>query len=164
MNRSRTLGNVLFFFTFLTAAFAQSDPFNGSWKLNVAKSKMQPATASKSEIIHYEIAGDEERFVSDAVTMKDEPESIKYNARYDDGKAYPFTITISGKVTNPGASTMVRKIDQWTRERYNVRNGKPVIASRRTVSRDGKTMTITILNVDAQGKEIVVETRILEKQ
>jgi hypothetical protein len=142
----------------------QLDPFNGSWKLNVAKSKMQPATASKSELIRYEIAGDEERFVSEAVTMKDEAESIRYNAKYDDGRAYPFTITINGKVTNPGASTMVRKIDAWTRERYNVRGGKPVIASRRVVSKDGKTMTITIVNMDAQGKELVVETRILERQ
>ena len=142
----------------------EQDPFNGSWKLNVAKSKMQPATASKSEIIHYQIVGEEERFVSEAVTGKDEAESIKYNARYGDGKAYPFAITVDGKVTNPGASTMVRKVDTWTRERYNVRDGKPVLASRRVVSKDGKTMTITILNVDQQGKENVVETRILEKQ
>jgi hypothetical protein len=58
----------------------------------------------------------------------------------------------------------VKKIDLWTRERYNVRDGKPVIASRRVVSRDGKTMTLTILRVDAEGKEVVNETRILEKQ
>jgi len=38
-----------------------------------------------------------------------------------------------------------------------VRDGKPVLASRRVVSTDGKTMTITILNVDQQGKETVVE-------
>ena len=140
------------------------DPFNGLWKLNAGKSKMQPATASKSELIHYEIAGDEERFVSQAVTAKDEAESIRYSARYDDGKTYPFQITIDGKVTNPNATTMVKKIDAWTRERFNVRDGKPVLASRRAVSQDGKTMTITILNVDQRGREVVVETRILEKQ
>ncbi|HEY7441472.1 MAG TPA: hypothetical protein VH701_03555 [Vicinamibacterales bacterium] len=144
--------------------FAQDDPFNGTWKLNVAKSTMQAATASKSEIIHYRIKGDEEDFLSDAVTIDGHPESIKYTARYDDGKAYPFSITVNGKVTNPGARTMVRKIDTWTRERYNVRDGKPVIASRRVVSRDGKTLTITILRVDAQGHELVNETRVLEKQ
>ena len=161
----RPLGIAVVFFNFVVAtAYGQQDPFNGSWKLNVAQSKMQVATASKSELIHYEIVGDEERFVSEAVTTKDESESIKYNARYDDGKAYPFTITINGKVTNPGATTMLRKIDPWTRERYNVRGGKPVLASRRTVSKDGKTMTITILNVDPQGKEVIVETRILDKQ
>jgi hypothetical protein len=140
------------------------DPFNGLWRLNAGKSKMQSATASKSELIHYEIAGDEERFVSQAVTAKDEAESIRYSARYDDGKAYPFQITIDGKVTNPNATTMVKRIDAWTRERFNVRDGKPVLASRRAVSQDGKTMTITILNVDQGGREVVVETRILEKQ
>ena len=145
-------------------AAAQDDPFTGTWVLNVAKSKMQPATASKSEIIHYKITGDEEDFLSDAVTIEGYPESIKYTARYNDGKAYPFSITINGKVTNPGAMTMVKKIDTWTRERYNVRDGKPVIASRRLVSRDGRTMTLTILRMDAQGGEVVNEVRILEKR
>jgi hypothetical protein len=147
-----------------TSANAQSDPFDGTWRLNVAKSQMQPATASKSEIIRFRIVGDEEQFVSEAVTAKGESESIKYSARYNDGKPYPFTITIDGKVTNPGALMTMRKIDTWTRERYNMRDGKPVLASRRVVSRDGKTMTLTILRVDAQGNEVVNETRILEKQ
>lgn len=142
----------------------EPDPFNGTWVLNVAKSKMQPATASKSEIIHYRITGDEEDFRSEAVTIEGYPEEIRYTARYDDGKAYPFSITINGKVTNPGASTMVKRIDAWTRERYNVRDGKPVIASRRVVSKDGKTMTLTILRVGAQGRETINEVRLLEKQ
>jgi len=158
------LTTVLWLAPMAQPAAAQDDPFTGTWVLNVAKSKMQPATASKSEIIHYKIAGDEEDFLSDAVTIEGYPESIKYTARYNDGKAYPFSITVNGKVTNPGAMTMVKKIDTWTRERYNVRDGKPVIASRRVVSRDGKTMTLTILRMDAQGGEVVNEVRILEKK
>ena len=147
----------------LTPIAAQGDPFDGTWKLNVAKSKMQPTTASKSEIIRYRITGDEEAFVSEAVTIEGRAESIKYTA-HDDGKPYPFTITLDGKVTNPGAMTMVKKIDARTRERYNVREGKPVLASRRVVSPDGKTMTITIVRIDAQGRETVNEVRLLEKQ
>ena len=148
----------------VTVVAAQQDPFNGTWKLNIARSTMNPESASKSEIIHYRVVGDQEEFVTEAVTAKGEAEAIKYTARYDDGKAYPFTTTIDGKVTNPGAMTMVRKIDTWTRERYNVRDGKPVIASRRVVSKDGRTMTLTILRVGPDGKEVVRETRILEKQ
>jgi mono/diheme cytochrome c family protein len=141
------------------------DPFNGTWKLNVDRSKMQEATASRSETIHYRIVGEEEHFVSEAVTAKGEPESIKYTARYNDGKGYPFSITVGGKLTtDPRATTTVRKIDTWTRERFNVRDGKPMIASRRVVSRDGRTMTLTILRLDQQGKEVVHEIRILEKQ
>jgi len=148
----------------LVPVAAQDDPFNGTWKLNVAKSKMQPATASRSEMIRYRITGNEEDFLSDAVTSEGRAESIKYAARYDDGKAYPFSISVDGKVTNPGATTMVKKIDARTRERYNVRDGKPVLASRRVVSPDGKTMTITIVRIDGDGREIVNEVRILEKQ
>jgi hypothetical protein len=32
------------------------------------------------------------------------------------------------------------------------------------VSKDGKTMTITIVRVDAQGREVVNEVRLLEKK
>lgn len=167
MARSRIVSLILALWLAVSAtppARAQDDPFTGTWVLNVARSKMQPATASRSEIIHYKITGDEEDFLSDAVTIEGYPESIKYTARYNDGKAYPFSITINGKTTNPGAMTMVKKIDTWTRERYNIRDGKPVIASRRVVSRDGKTMTLTILRLDAQGREVVNEVRILEKR
>lgn len=142
----------------------RADIFTGTWKLNVAKSQMQPATASRSEIIHYRVIGNEEDFLSEAVTADGQPESIKYTAFYDDGKGYPFSVTIGGKLTNPGALTMVRRIDAWTRERYNVRDGKPVLASRRVLSKDGRTMTLTILRVDSQGRETVNESRILERQ
>ena len=154
---------IVVFVCALVPIAAQDDPFNGTWKLNVAKSKMQPATASRREMIRYRITGNEEDFLSDAVTSEGRAESINYTAR-DDGKAYPFSITVDGKVTNPGASTMVKKIDARTRERYNVRNGKPVLASRRVVSPDGKTMTITIVRIDGDGREIVNEVRVLEKQ
>jgi FlaG/FlaF family flagellin (archaellin) len=146
---------------FGSAQGTQQDPFNGTWKLDVAKSTMQPATASKSEIIHYRVTGDEEDFVSEAVTAEGRAESIKYTAR--EGKPSPFTITVDGKVTNPGAMTTVKKIDARTRERYNVRDGTPVLASRRVVSPDGKTMTITIVRIDG-GREIVNEVRVLERQ
>jgi hypothetical protein len=98
------------------------------------------------------------------VTGDGHSESIKYTARYDDGKAYPFVITLDGKVTNPGAMTMVKRIDARTRERYNVRDGKPLLASRRVVSPDGQTMTITIVRFDSGGREVVNEVRVLDKQ
>lgn len=161
--RAIRCATVALFVAATVSAAGADDPFDGTWKLNVAKSQMQEATASKSELIEYHIVGDEEQFLSHAVTAKGEAESIRYNAKYD-GKPYPFSITIDGKETNPGAMTTVRKIDAWTRERYNVRNGTPVLASRRIVSKDGRTMTITILRVDRDGKEVVNETRILDKQ
>ena len=161
---TRALLPLLVFVVAMTRVIAQDDPFNGTWQLDVARSKMQPATASKSEIIRYRITGHEEDFLSEAVTSDGHAESINYTARYDDGKAYPFVITLDGKVTNPGAMTTVKRIDAWTRERYNVRDGKPVLASRRVVSPDGKTMTITIVRVDSGGREIVNEVRVLDKQ
>lgn len=147
----------------LAPVFAEDDPFTGTWTLDVARSKMQSATASRSEIIRYRVSGSEESFLSDAVTADGRAESIKYIA-HDDGKAYPFSITVDGKLTNPGAMTMVKKIDARTRERYNVRDGKPILASRRIVSQDRRTMTITLLRIDDRGREIVNEVRVFERQ
>lgn len=158
---TRALLAIVLSVVLLTPLAAQQDPFNGPWTLDVTRSKMQPATASKSEIIHYRVKGDEEDFLSEAVTAEGRAESIKYTAR--EGKPSPFTITVDGKVTNPGAMTTVKKVGARTRERYNIRDGKSVLASRRVVSPDGQTMTITILRIDG-GREIVNEVRVFERQ
>lgn len=158
---TRSALSILLVVLLLTPVDTQDDPFNGTWTLDVARSKMQAATASKSEIIHFRVKGDEEDFLSEAVTAEERAESIRYTAR--EGQASLFTITVDGKVTNPGAMTTVKKIDARTRERYNIRDGKPILASRRVVSPDGKTMTITIVRIDG-GREIVNEVRVLGKQ
>ena len=123
---------------------------------------MQPATASKSEMIHYKITGDEEEFLSDAVTIEGYPESDQYTARYNDGKAYPFSITINGKVTNPGAMTMVKKIyvDARALQRPRRKARDRFAAPRLTRRKDDDPHD---LRMDAQGREVVNEVRILEK-
>lgn len=142
----------------------QPDPFTGTWKLNVAKSKMQPATASQRETLVLTVVGDEETLVTDAVTSAGEPEVMKYTARYD-GKIYPGTTTISGKTVQVQKMNVVlHKIDTRTRERVGMADGKVTFRARRVLSEDGKTLTSTILSVDDKGKEIVREIRVFERQ
>ena len=74
--------------------YAQEDPFNGSWRLNVEKSKMQPRTFSKSETVVYRVSDNTEIYTSDVITGDGEHEVTQYNARYSDGKEFPSTVTV----------------------------------------------------------------------
>ena len=154
-------------FTVLIAGqvLAQEDPFNGSWRLNVEKSKMQPRTFSKSETVVYRNHDNKEIYTSDAITGDGEHEVTQYNARYNDDKEYPSTVTFYGEgtVRFQTSNLMVRKINERTRERVYKRDGKIVTIMRRQMSEDGKTITTSIMSVDAEGKENVFETRVFEK-
>src|SRR5262249_51428049 len=145
--------------------YAQQDPFNGSWRLNVEKSKMQPRTFSKSETVVYRVSDNTEIYTSDVITAEGEHEVTQYNARYGDGKEYPSTVTVYGNGTVRVQTTnlMLRKIDDRTRERVYKRNGRIATIMRRVMSGDGKTITSSIMSVDADGKENIFEKRVFEK-
>jgi len=89
----------------------------------------------------------------------------QYNGRYNDGKEYPSTVTVYGNGTVRVQTTnlMLRKIDDRTRERVYKRDGRIATIMRRMMSADGKTITSSIMSVDADGKENVFETRVFEK-
>src|SRR5262245_15972680 len=146
-------------------AYAQEDPFNGSWRLNVEKSKMQTRTFSKSETVVYRVSDNTEIYTSDAITGDGEHEVTQYNARYNDGKEYPSTVTFYGNGTSRVQATnlMMRKIDERTRERVYKRDGRIATIMRRVMSPDGKTITTSIMSVDPDGRENVFETRVFEK-
>jgi GH43 family beta-xylosidase len=157
----------LLFGLLLTAgnAYTQEDPFNGSWRLNVEKSKMQPRTFSKSETVVYRVSDNTEIYTSDVITGEGEHEVTQYNARYNDDKEYPSTVTVYGQGSSRIQTTnlMLRKIDERTRERVYKRDGRITTIMRRNMSADGKTITSSIMSVDANGKENVFETRVFEK-
>jgi hypothetical protein len=160
----RLLGVPAIILALLGTAFAQQDPFSGTWKLNVEKSKMQPATASKSETLILEVTGDEETVSTEAVTADGSREVMAYTARYD-GKVYPGTTTITGKtVTTQKMNVVLRKVDARTRERLSMNDGKVTMRARRVLSEDGKVLTSTILATGEDGKEVARETRVFERK
>ena len=147
------------------AVFTQtSDPFTGTWKLNVAKSTMiSPQTASKSETVTYRHVNGEEIYTSDAVTAHDEAEHTDYRGVYD-GPFGHIKMTVNGKVVSEGP-LQLRKLDPRTRLRIAMRpdgtlNGIIV----RRLSQDGKVITSSILRIEPDGKVVNHETRVFEKQ
>jgi hypothetical protein len=141
-----------------------SDPFTGTWKLNVARSTMtSPQTASKSETVTYRHVNGEEIYASDAVTAQGEAEHTDYRGVYD-GPFGHIKMTVNGKVVSEGP-LQLRKLDHRTRLRIAMRPDKTIagIIVRR-LSEDGRTITSSILRFEPGGKVVNHETRVFEKQ
>ena len=129
-------------------ANAQSkDPFVGTWKLNVAKSKYTPGPAPKSITSVYEVAG---KGYSVSVTTEGAAGTTKYAYTTNlDGKDSPVT------GNNPNADTVtVRRIDARTLEVVSKRGGKVTTTQRNMLSAEGKTRTVTTTGTDAQGQKV----------
>ena len=129
-------------------ALAQgSDPIVGTWELNVAKSKYSPGPAPKSESRTYVMAGQDIKATSKGVDGTGKPTAGEWTINYD-GKDRPQ----SG---NPDADALsLKRIDAFTIEFTQKRGGKVVITGTRTISKDGKVMTITTKGTNAQGQTI----------
>jgi hypothetical protein len=122
----------------------EANPRVGSWTLNVAKSKYSPGPAPKSQTLKIEAVGDGERVTSESITATGKTVS-EYTASYD-GKPSP----IKGSETADTVS--LKRIDSHTSERTDSKGGKVVQTLTRVVSKDGKTMTVTIKGTNAQGQ------------
>lgn len=130
------------------AAWAAADPQLGTWKLNPGKSKFSPGPPPKSEILKWETAGNNAvKSTSEIVDAQGKTLKGGYTAGYD-GKDAPWA-------GNPDADTIsLKRVDPNTIEATWKKAGKVTNTSRRVVSPDGKTMTITQKGTDAQGRAV----------
>lgn len=131
----------------LVANAQLKDPFVGTWRLNVAKSKYSPGPVPKSVTSTYEAAGQGYK-----VAVKNESASGTIQ--------YGYTTNVDGKDAamtgnNPNADMVaVRRIDARTLESVSKKGGKVTITQRNVVSADGKTRTVTTTGIDAQGQKL----------
>jgi len=113
---------------------AQSDPFVGMWKLNLAKSKYDPGPPSKSQTRTWESSG---KVSVEGIDAAGKPMKYGYTIT-SNGKDYPTT----GPIPH-GADTIASKlIAPNTVEATFERGGKQVETTRFAGSRDGKLQTI----------------------
>ena len=129
--------------------YAQDDPFVGTWKLNVAKSKYAGTQAPKSETRTVE---------AQANGLK---HTIEGTAADGSRIAYTFTTNLDGKdspisgVGQPsgGDSIAVTRVDAHTTTAITKKADKSVLTtSRAVVSKDGKVMTNTVKGTNAKGQ------------
>ena len=144
--------------TAATISVAQStDPFVGTWKLNLAKSTYSPGPPPKSVTSTYAVAGKGYK-----VTVKTEPASgpaQEWTYTSDlDGKDVP----VSGN--NPNADMLApKRINASTLELVSKKGGKVTTTARNVVAPDGKTRTVTTTGTNAQGQK-VNNVAVYEKQ
>ena len=125
---------------------AQTDPHVGTWTLNLEKSKYAPGTAPKSQTSVFATAGQGLKVATTAVTATG-TSNTEYTATFD-GKDHP----VKG---NPDwDTTALKRIDDRTIEFTRKKGGKVVQTARSVVSADGKTRTVTVTGVNAQGQKV----------
>jgi len=126
---------------------AQTDPFAGTWKLNVTKSKFVPGPPLKSETRIYESGPKGMRVSVQRVPADGTTQEFEYTTNLDD-KSYP--ITGSGPY---GADAIADNLTSSNSIRSTLtRGGKAVATSTLTVSPDGKVLTVATKGKDRNGK------------
>ncbi|HYR74862.1 MAG TPA: hypothetical protein VEM96_03380 [Pyrinomonadaceae bacterium] len=135
--------------------YAAADPNMGTWKLNEAKSKFGPG-ASKNNTVVIEAAGDMIKVTVDGTDGSGNPAHNEWTGKFD-GKYYAVT-------GNPTSDTRsYRKINSRTWALAEKKGAKVGVTGRITVSRDGKTRTVTTTTKNASGK-IIHNTAVYDKQ
>jgi hypothetical protein len=118
---------------------------DGTWKLNVAKSRFDPGPAPKSMTLTYAPAADGVRITVQQTAADGTTQTWDMTPKYD-GKDYPVT-------GHPAADTIaLGKSDGLKSESTFKKGGKLVAVNTRTLSADGKTLTIESKGTDEKGR------------
>ena len=132
---------------FVSGTSAQAPKgLEGTWKLNVAKSKFSPGPPPKSMTVTYSAAGaDGTKIVVDVTPATGAHQHWEMTMTYD-GKESP----IKG---NPNADSVSAKPSKGlTSESTFKKGGKVTSTNHRVLSADGKTLTVTSKGVTEDGK------------
>jgi hypothetical protein len=156
MNRRTLTTMVLLGLAVATAlpqiAFAQSDPFVGTWQLNLAKSKYSPGPPPKSQTSNTQAEGQNLKFALTGTGANGNPISVTLTA-VNDGMPHPATAVPD----NPNAAydaAATTRVDAHTLIISFTKAGKLVQIDTLIVSPDGKTTTVTRTGADANGRQV----------
>jgi hypothetical protein len=142
----KTIGLLLLCALTLVAA---DNPFIGTWKLDVVKSKFSPGPAPQSQTVV--IGADNKVEVSG---MDDKGQAQSWSYMYTPGAAATITGIPDASVTETRKGNTVEHV--W-------KIGKGTQKGHGVVSKDGKTMIYTLKGTDGDGKK-VDDRSVYEKQ
>jgi hypothetical protein len=136
-------------FALVAPAFgaAQADPMIGIWKLNLAKSTYTPGPPPRSVTVDVHAAGGGLMAMADGVNAQGAPTHTM------------FMIVCNGQpqaVTGAAAidAMSCRRPDPYSQEFTNMKDGRETTSGTLTISRDGRTMTISTKGIGANGVQI----------
>jgi hypothetical protein len=119
----------------------------GTWKLNVAKSSFTPGPGWRSQVRTYSLEpGGGVLIIWTGVGGHGEPMHVRFISRLD-GKDYPMTGSANYDALN------AVPVDAFTVKSEEKRGGEVAGVAMRTLSADGKVMTITDEGTDRKGEK-----------
>jgi hypothetical protein len=128
----------------MVSAAGAADPTDGTWTLNLAKSKFSPGPAPQSHTRTYATTAQGVALSYTVVAADGSKSSGQSNYKYD-GKDYPITGSTDYD------TLAVTRIDAYTAKSVQKKNGKQIGTTTRTVSKDGKVLTLTSKGTSAAG-------------
>lgn len=129
-------------------ATGHSDPFAGTWKLNVEKSSYPPGACPRQMVIVMETAGEGVNYRSETVYENGSLARAQYTADYSGREAM---VTGNAGVLLP---VSLKKVDENTVMASYKRGFQVVATSRRMLSPDRRMMTITTISKDKSGNTV----------
>jgi hypothetical protein len=156
--RKRFLKSIGFVLALAAIAFAADDPFVGTWKMNMAKSKFDPGPPPKSASIVIQAQDNDIKISGKSVDANSKAARQELAPKFD-GKDYPYT----GTGEAPDITVAQRRIDAKTIDEVIKRGGKEMQRGHLVVSTDGRTLTRTVKGKDERGQDLNNVT-IYEKQ
>jgi hypothetical protein len=141
---------------FPQAGFAQTDPFPGTWQLNLAKSKYSPGPPPKSSTVTVQAVGQNHTLTGVSIDAEGKQTSAE-NTRIYDGMSHPVTGNADWD------ADAFSRVDDHTIIISYTKAGKLVRTSTNVVSQDGKTVTATAIGTDANGRP-VINVAVYDKQ
>jgi hypothetical protein len=145
----------------LTLCFAAAavcfaaDPLMGTWKLNEAKSKLDPE-GPKNQTVVYEAAGDKVKITVDGTNPDGKAMHHEWTGKFD-GKDYPVTGEAGLDVRS------YKKVNDHTLDFTVKKNGKVQGGGRVVVATNGKSRTVTMSGTNPKGKKFKT-TAVYDKQ
>jgi hypothetical protein len=126
----------------------------GTWKLNTAKSKYDPAElANKSGTVTYTFSGNSVTTKIDQLNAKGQNVHVEYTATLD-GADHPWKGTIDGKPNLGQDGVSFKKLDDHTYHIENKLKGKVLTTNHVVIAADGKSRTSTTTGTNAEGQKI----------
>jgi hypothetical protein len=130
-----------------TISFAQSDPFVGTWQLNLAKSEYKTVRPPKAQTLI--VQGEGQNRTATVTRVDEAGNSLTRVFKFiHDSQPHPV-IGDSGS----DAITYTR-FDDNTVIWIGTKGGQAVAMGTDTLSRDGKMFTITVIRFDVNGRPI----------
>ncbi len=157
----RSVITILFVLAVVAIVAMAADPWNGTWKINPAKSKAPGGRLphpSSTNII--DIQGDTIHLISNQTGATGKMEHVEYTAKLD-GKEYPVKVT----PPPPGSqkyTISLKRINARTREFVEV-IGNFTIKGQDILSEDGKSFDRVVSSKDAAGNDTSV-IQVFDKQ